>query len=841
MILADDSAILQQLGAQDAPTQDQFPAAPPARAAKSAPTVPGELTAGAALVDNAADYAGGLAHDLMQPGSGRAISSAFQAGMDRAREVDNFNADDFTMARAYEPVIEALNKERGFGNFIPNPYLESTFSTLTSPEAIRRLAVGLPLTRDGLENDIWARVAELRKTNPELTANIPGNRDELLADVLAEQRTALHWSDQLAGGSRLGGVAEFAGQAAGSFFDPPNILATMLGAPASSSLVKTFLIEGGLNTALDAVGLPSRAARYRNLGQPLSATDIGAELAADFTLGGALPTGIKAAMHALAPDVRTAGRVVEDELTRADENPHAGDAEGRDLMRQGALTSMAALDEGRPEFLPDTTPQLERALNPSIDAQRRRQGFAVESFDPAVLGTDAAAMQYKGGGDAQGVTDRLQGVTQWDPAKAGLSLIWERDDGKLVVADGHQRLGLAQRLAAAGQDNVNLYGIRYREADGFTAQDMRVIAALKNIAEGTGTGLDAARLLRDAPEGVRELPPRSPLVRQAKDLASLSDDAFGMALNGTASERDAAIVGRFVHDKDLQAPILAHLARETPDTAEEAELFVRQAMAAGATHEVQTDMFGNFIKSDLILPQRVKILKGALTALRKDKALFSTLTDRASAIEAAGNALNAAENEARRETAARAFATLKALAERKGPISDALQQAAEAAARTGDRRTATAGFVQNVRDAVARGDLDRERLGDAIGDVEPAATDVAGAGRAEPDPALESLSLFGDPVEKPEAFQQQTHQLAEGLVPVAEKPVAEVSEGQKPPEPEFGPAQADVEAMRALDQEDMFPNANGEGEITVRDARRQMERDARAVEALRRCGGFDAV
>src|SRR5690606_23787732 len=75
----------------------------------------------------------------------------------------------------------------------------------------------------------------------------------------------------------------------------------------------------------------------------------------------------------------------------------------------------------------------------------------------------------------------------------------------------------------------------------------------------------------------------------------------------------------------------------------------------------------------------------------------------------------------------------------------------------------------------------------------------------------------------------------------ADKYLASLNKPEKAPEPEFGLAQAEVEAIRRLDQDAMLPNPHGDGEISVRDARRLMEREARAVEALRKCGGFDAV
>ena len=76
------------------------------------------------------------------------------------------------------------------------------------------------------------------------------------------------------------------------------------------------------------------------------------------------------------------------------------------------------------------------------------------SLDPSTVKIDAARFQFKSGGDAQGVTNALTGVKEWDNNASGVALVWEDLKGDRYVVDGHQRLGLAQRFherASAGE------------------------------------------------------------------------------------------------------------------------------------------------------------------------------------------------------------------------------------------------------------------------------------------------------------------------------------------------------------------------------------------------------
>jgi uncharacterized protein (DUF1015 family) len=74
------------------------------------------------------------------------------------------------------------------------------------------------------------------------------------------------------------------------------------------------------------------------------------------------------------------------------------------------------------------------------------------------------------------VTDRLQYITEWDPQLAGTVTVYEYADGRLFIADGHQRVALAKRLMAQNPDlNIQLYGYRLREVDGITPEQAMIL------------------------------------------------------------------------------------------------------------------------------------------------------------------------------------------------------------------------------------------------------------------------------------------------------------------------------------------------------------------------------
>jgi hypothetical protein len=391
--------------------------------------------------------------------------------------------------------------------------------------------------------------------------------------------------------------------------------------------------------------------------------------------------------------------------------------------------------EPPPLAAPPTAPVELPPVAPPTPAPAPAAG-AVSSYSPGDLLVDADRFQFKAGADEQGVTDRLSGVEAWDPVKAGLALVWEDKDGKRWIVDGHQRLALAKRIEEADPaQQPRLNAITVREADGVSDTIARVQAASKNIAEGTGSAVDAAKVLRDAPALAKELPPRSELVRQARGLASLSDESFRAVINDVVPPQYGAIVGRLAPtDEKLQGALIDLLAKTGPANATQAEAIVRQGIAAGTNQAVQKTLFGDEDVVTSLYLDRARVLDASLKQLKRDKTIFSTLVKESDIVQSVGNRLEASANAQRLAIDQQAAQILQVLANRAGPVSDALGAAARKAA-AGDRRGATADFVAAIRRGIEDGSilrgadgLDRGRL-DVAGEDAPSVIDpISGPG-----------------------------------------------------------------------------------------------------------------
>ena len=573
-------------------------------------------------------------------------------------------------------------------------------------------------------------------------------------------------------------IARFLGALGGVAADPINYETAFIGGGGARALYTLIFREAMLGAGVEAMSQTGVKEWYKKLGYEYAPEQFWQAVAMGATFGGAMPVAFRAGGKTISlttdqlkkgykalvdsglfkptSTTRTAERQADNIEADAASNPTTDDAVHQERMEQATV----AVENAEPPAMPDTPPAPVRAKESVYDADN--VDGLIYRFNPAEIDVDAKTFQFKAGGDEFGVSERLQGVTKWDPIKAGQITVFEYADGKRFIADGHQRLGLAKRIKSQDpSQDVRLYGHLLREVDGITPEMARVIAAAKNIAEGTGTAIDAAKILRVAPERFGELPPRSALVRQAQGLTLLSDEAFGAVVNNVVPANYAALVGRLIPDDEgLQKNAISVLAKTDPANEFQAEAIVRQVREAGAERVTQDSLFGEEVITESYFTERARVMDRAQKQLRQDKNAFKSLVNNAERLEAEGNQLAKNANQRRAANDEQAIALLQALANRKGPISDALNAAARAARESGSYTEPTRNFVDAIRLAAESGDIDRISAGD-VGQLIDAPTQ----GRA-PSFAERAVEDFDEPGGT--GVRQQGDQLEQDIFGVAD-------------------------------------------------------------------------
>ncbi len=390
----------------------------------------------------------------------------------------------------------------------------------------------------------------------------------------------------------------------------------------------------------------------------------------------------------------------------AEDNP-IGDGVGAvtEHLERRLLTEIALENNELPTF--SDKPILGQQVYPDIHHYDKLDGDLVK-VDLDKIEVDAKTFQFKTDANAEGVNMTLQGIDTWNPIFAQTIISYEYANGRLFVADGHQRVGLAKRLKAANPElDIPLYSHLLRETDGVTPEQARVVAALANMAHASPPQIiDAAKVLRVDPAKIAELPAMSVFVRQARDLVELSDEAFGLIINEIVPAQYGSLVGRLVPDAEKQMAVLQILAKTEPSNALQAEAIIRQARDTEFKQATQDTLFGAEEFTQSLFLERARVLESTLKLLKNDRRVFNSLVENQKRIETEGNRLDEASNVQRSMTDGQALEIIKAQADKKGPISDALNLAAKEYAEGRSLAETSRTVADAVRRAVDGGDVD---------------------------------------------------------------------------------------------------------------------------------------
>ena len=465
-----------------------------------------------------------------------------------------------------------------------------------------------------------------------------------------------------------------------------------------------FVLDAGVRGASRALGLT----------KGMDALDAAARVEPETSPLRQAADGNPDALHALARDAgalqdpAVRGAIETDAANRSIETRVDGVDSGDGLRNLAQALRAAEDDSEPPPGRADQTPPARDEPLADNAAAARGQTFlkdgkpvSFQAFNPQRLAVDADTFQFRRQVNRAGTTGRLSGVGKWDPMASGKVVVFERANGEQVIADGHHRLELAKRLA---DQQPELQGYLFREADGWTPAEVRAYAAKKNMIDSPRVDpVDAARVLRERPDLLDgSVPVGDETIRQARALAKLSDEGFGMVVGGVLPPNYAALVGDLVPDKSRHASMMAEIAEAAPSNVREARYLVGDLLQLPVREEVQFTLFGAGRIERSILKERSKVLDQALKALREDKRVFEMLTREAGRIEEAGNQLAEDVNAARAQDAEVVSAMIEQLAMNRGPVSSWLSEAALTVSQGVPASQAAKAFAHRVSEALAK-------------------------------------------------------------------------------------------------------------------------------------------
>ena len=353
---------------------------------------------------------------------------------------------------------------------------------------------------------------------------------------------------------------------------------------------------------------------------------------------------------------------------------------GERILDQDAFTRFI---EEKPETKDEYRARIKEVKAKVPEGEISRQPVTVEgkkyypvSLPVDQISIDAERFQFKLGAKlVGGVTEALKDVERFDPVKGGQIFVWQDKAGKYWVVDGHHRVALAKKT---GAEFLETWVVS--EKDGVTEQDARAIGALRNLADGKGTAVDAAKLFRDSNISLEELrknavPTNSIVVQQGLDMADLSDEVFRLVVDEQLPANMAAAIGKQVKNPTQQKQVADLILEGEVETLRQAELLAATIDSAPILTKTEQTLFGLETTEKSLYAERAKVLANVEQKLKTNKKVFGVLATQTGIIEAKGNILAKVENLATKEKAEEVLFMLEKLANSKGPVAEALNDA----------------------------------------------------------------------------------------------------------------------------------------------------------------------
>ena len=304
----------------------------------------------------------------------------------------------------------------------------------------------------------------------------------------------------------------------------------------------------------------------------------------------------------------------------------------------------------------------------------------VREMKPGEIGFDPSRFQYKINATATtGEVGSLSGIRKWDANLSGVMSVWkDPGDGKVYVINGHNRLALANRLGAEA--------VTVRFLNAATATEARAIGALQNIAEGAGSPMDAAKFFRDT--GIRNqqdveargLPLGSGQASKGLSLSKLPGDVFNAVVRGDLTVNRGAIIGGSGLDEAKQREVFKMIGSRKAITDQTLQELVEHAAASVQSTQTTMSLFGEHEEAKDNLLTRAKLSAALKAKISREKKLFATVSRAKAATsltEKGGNTINQEQSAKVAGEASEALGVFERLKSSAGPISSALNRAAD--------------------------------------------------------------------------------------------------------------------------------------------------------------------
>lgn len=476
-----------------------------------------------------------------------------------------------------------------------------------------------------------------------------------------------------------------------------------------------------------------------------------------------------------------------------------------EMDRRADSIAMPEETVAEPPIAPDvsSTPTMpeptEAPIAPTVAEATETEGYPGSTAEDATpvrvpvneIGVDAKRFQFKAVTDPKtGTSPLLSDVQKWNAIFVQNLTLWEDKSGKLWVVNGHHRLDLAQRL---GVPDVN--AVVLKETDGISEADARAMGALENIAQGRGTSIDAAKLIRDqgwTREDMAKLsvPLRENVVEQGLALSNLADWIFTNVANSKLPQTVGLAIGRELPGDDTAQAAVINLLEKAQKKGRRIsgavlEELIRTVKGANTSSQTVATLFGDeiFTKSNAL--EKAELIDSVKRQFRSMQKGFGQVA-RAKMIEmleGAGNVLATETNLQMASDAAIALELVDKTAHYKGnPINDILNKWADYMASGGNPRHAKEMAFREVSEAMEGGklldDLIRGQVDTSAGGDEEALDDQPGlpgfATAGVPEGEHPGLGLehhdAGDPGTQPGLFGEAGTDVEAVEVAVAPEP-----------------------------------------------------------------------